>query len=116
MIAHGDAAQLAAVLGAAGAVLVLLARSRWPLLGGFGLLAIAETVLAIALVPTSDLRLIVDRPAVAGAAGLAAVVVIAGATLFVRYPAVGTVALLVAAPFRVPVDLGETEALQLVPI
>lgn len=41
----GDAAQVAALVGALGAALVLLASSRWPLLAGLALLAGAEVVL-----------------------------------------------------------------------
>jgi O-antigen ligase len=112
---HPDLAQAAAVLGALGVVLVLLPRGRLPLLGGFGVLGAAEAMLGVALVPESDLRQVLERPALAGAAGLGIVLALTLAALFVRQPAYGTVALLVAAPFRIPVQIGDTEAFLLVP-
>jgi O-Antigen ligase len=113
---HPDLAQAAAVLGAVGVVLVLLPRGRWPLLGGFAVLGVAEAMLGAALVPGSDLRLVVDRPALAGATVAGVAVVLAAAALFVRHPPLGTVALLLAAPFRIPVEIGQTEAFLLVPL
>jgi O-antigen ligase len=112
---HGDLAQLAAILGAAGSILVLLLRDRLPLLGGFAVLAAAEAMLAIALIPASDLERL-ERPlALAGVVACAlAVVVLAGA--LVRWPAFTPVALLLAAPFRIPVDLGSQHAFLLVPL
>jgi hypothetical protein len=113
---HPDLAQAAAVLGALGVVLVLLPRGRWPLLAGLATLGAAEAMLGTALVPSSDLRLVLERPALAGAAAAGAAVVLAAAALFVRRPALGTVALLLAAPFRIPVEIGQTEAFLLVPL
>jgi putative inorganic carbon (hco3(-)) transporter len=112
---HGDLAQVAAVLGAAGSVLVLVLRHRVPLLGGFALLAAAEAMLAVALIPRSDLERL-QRPLVlAGVvAGVLAVAVLAGA--LVRWPAFTPVALLLAAPFRIPVDLGSQHAFLLLPL
>ena len=46
---HADTAQLAAVGGALGSILVVLARGRFTLLGGFVLLAAAEAGLALSL-------------------------------------------------------------------
>ena len=46
---HADTAQLAAVGGALGSVLVLLARGRLTLLGGLVVLALAEAGLALSL-------------------------------------------------------------------
>ena len=54
---HADTAQLAAVGGAVGAVLVLLARGRLTLLAGLVLLAAAEAGLALSLGPGSLDRL-----------------------------------------------------------
>lgn len=113
---HPDLAQAAAVLGAIGVVLVLLLRGRGPLLAGFAILGAAEAMLGAALVPSSDLRLVVERPLLAGAAVAGLALVLAAAALFVRQPALGTVALLLAAPFRVPVEIGRTEAFLLVPL
>ena len=46
---HADTAQLAAVGGALGAPLVLLARGRWTLIAGLVLLVAAEVGLALSL-------------------------------------------------------------------
>jgi hypothetical protein len=113
---HPDLAQVAAVLGALGVVLVLLPNGRWPLLGGFATLGVAEVLFAAALVPTSDLSRVVERPALAAAIVAGIALVLAAAALFVRQPAVGTVALLLAAPFRVPLEIGDTRAFLLVPL
>ena len=45
----GDAAQLGAIAGALGAALLLFGRSRWPLLAGLALLALAEAGLVLDL-------------------------------------------------------------------
>jgi putative inorganic carbon (hco3(-)) transporter len=112
---HGDLAQLAAVLGALGSILVLLPRSRRLLLGGFGVLAAAEALLAVALIPRSDLERL-NRPLVL--AGLV-VIVLAGlglAYVLARRPTLTPLALLLAAPFRIPVDLGSQHAFLLLPL
>jgi putative inorganic carbon (hco3(-)) transporter len=112
---HGDLAQLAAVLGAVGSILVLLPRHRGLLLGGFGVLAAAEALLAVALIPSSDLERL-QRPLVL--AGLAAIV-LAGlglAYVLARRPTLTPIALLLAAPFRIPVDLGSQHAFLLLPL
>jgi hypothetical protein len=106
---HGDLAQLAAVFGAVGSMLVLLMRHRALLLGGFAVLAAAEAMLAVALIPGEDLERL-QRPLVL--AGLV-VVVLAGLALaaaLVRWPTLTPIALLLAAPFRIPVDLGSQHA------
>jgi hypothetical protein len=114
-MAHGNLAQGAALVGAVGSVLVLLARSRWPLAGGFLALLVAEALFAVALVPRHDLdRLTTPLHLAASVAGVVAV--LAGAAAFVRYPAVVPVALLLAAPFRLPVNLGSQQAFLLVPL
>ena len=112
---HGDLAQLAAVVGAVGSILVLLPRRRGLLLVGFGVLAIAELLLAIALIPSSDLERL-HRPLVLG--GLAVIVVagLALAYLLARRPTLAPLALLVAAPFRISVDLGTQHAFLLLPL
>src|SRR4051794_27427623 len=112
---HGDLAQVVALVGAAGSVLVLVSARRLALVAGFALLAVAEAGLAVALVPRSDF----DRLASALAAGAlvaAAAVVLGLAYGFVRRPAVVPVALLLAAPFRIPVDLGSQHAFLLLPL
>jgi hypothetical protein len=112
---HGDLAQTAAVLGAAGSALVLLARTRLPLFAGFALLAAAEAALVVALVPRSDLEQL-RSPTRVAALVLAGLAVLALAAGLVRFPAVVPVALLVAAPFRLPVELGSQEAFLLLPL
>jgi putative inorganic carbon (HCO3(-)) transporter len=112
---HEDLAQVAAVVGAAGSILVLLMRQRLVLVGGFAVLAAAEAMLAVALIPGEDLERL-QRPLVV--AGLV-VIVLAGLALaaaFVRWPTLIPVALLLAAPFRIPVDLGSQHAFLLVPL
>jgi O-antigen ligase len=87
--------ELAGVVGAAGAVLVLLAGRRATLFAGFGLIATAEVLLA-------ELDRISPTLVAAGVAGL--LVLAAAAAVFVRYPAFVIPALLLAAPFRLPFD------------
>jgi O-antigen ligase len=87
--------ELAGVVGAAGAALVLLAGRRVTLLGGIALIAVAEALLA-------DPGRISPSLVAAGLAGL--VLLAVAASVFVRYPAVVIPALLLAAPFRLPFD------------
>src|SRR3954447_8475678 len=109
-MAHGDLAQLSAVIGGLGAAAMLLARTRAHLLVGLAGLAAAEAGLAAALIPGSDLELLV-RPPTHAAASLAAILLVgAGAFAFVRYPAVVPVALLAAAPFRISLSIGAQKA------
>jgi O-Antigen ligase len=113
---HETLAEIAALAGAAGATLVVLgAPRRLQLVAGFCLLAAAEVVLTVALLPRDDLERL------ASAAGLAALVVgaftaTAGAWAFVRWPSTVPVALLLAAPFRIPVELGSQDAFLLLPL
>ncbi|HEX2434698.1 MAG TPA: hypothetical protein VHI55_12195, partial [Gaiellaceae bacterium] len=87
--------ELAGVVGAAGAALVLLAGRRATMFAGFGLIAVAEVLLA-------------DRGGVSPtlvAAGLVGLLVLAVASwVFVRYPTFVIPALVLAAPFRLPLD------------
>ena len=87
--------ELAGVVGAAGAALVLLAARRPTLLGGFAAIGVAEILLA-------DPGRISPTLAAAGLAGL--LVLGVAAVVFVRYPALVVPALLLAAPFRLPFD------------
>jgi O-antigen ligase len=112
---HGDLAQFAAILGAVGSVLVLLPRQRGPLLVGFGVLAAAEALLAVALIPGSDLERL-QRPLALAALVFIAACGIALAAVFVRWPAFMPIALLLAAPFRISVDLGSQHAFLLLPL
>ena len=113
---HADAAQFAALVGALGAVLVLLPRGRVAPLVGFGLLGLATLLIGWSLVGSSDVKLLFTDPA-----GIGLVVVgTAGAILLAvplaRYPAVVPVALAAVAPFRVPVQLGDEDAFLLLPL
>ncbi len=97
-----DTAQLAAIVGALGAVLALLARTRWPLLAGLAVLFAADLALALSI-SEGNFRV---SPALV-ALGLTALVPVAtGAALLVRYPAAATPLMLAAAPFRLPLDFG----------
>jgi O-Antigen ligase len=87
--------EVAGVVGAVGAALVLLAGRRLVLFAGFGAIALAEVFLA-------DVGRISPTLLAAGAAGVAALA--AGTALFVRYPTLVVPALLLAAPFRLPFD------------
>ena len=101
---HADTAQLAAVLGALGAALVLLART-WPLLlTGFALLACAEAGLIWSLSGDGGSSLTVGPfKLAAGAAGLVVLGLVTGA--IVRWPEATTPLVLAAAPFRLPLDV-----------
>jgi putative inorganic carbon (HCO3(-)) transporter len=112
---HGDLAQIAALLGAAGSALVLCPRGRAPLFVGFALLAAAEASLAVALVPRSDLSRL-DSPLRLGALVVAVAVLVAFGIALSRAPAVVPVLVLAAAPFRIPVDLGTQHAFLLLPL
>ena len=98
----GDAAQVAALVGAVGAALVLLASSRWPLLAGLALLAGAEVVLVLEL--SDHGRRISPSLAALALAGIAVMAV--GAAILVRYPAVVIPLVVTAAPFRPPLAFG----------
>ena len=112
---HEDLAQVAAVVGAGGSILVLLIRQRVVLVCGFAVLAAAEAMLAVALIPGEDLERL-QRPL--ALAGLVAMVIagLAVASAFVRWPILMPLALLVAAPFRIPIDLGSQHAFLLLPL
>jgi O-antigen ligase len=99
---HADTAQLAALGGALGSVLVLLGRGRLPLVAGLVVLGAAELGLAWALGGGP-----LDR--LSGASGAAAVAFAllalgAATSLFVKRPAIVPIALLVAAPLRPPLS------------
>jgi hypothetical protein len=113
---HADAAQVAALVGALGAALVLLTRGRALPLAGFALLGLATAGLVRSLVSDEDLRLLFTEPeglALVGAGSIAAVL---AAVPLARYPEVVPVALLAVAPFRIPIELGSEEAFLLLPL
>jgi O-antigen ligase len=115
-VTDGAAADVGCVLGAIGTGLVLIPRGRAGLAAGLALLVAAMALLATTLVPGQDLRSLVDSPARVGALAVALIVLMAVGVLLAYRPAVVTVALLVAAPFRVPVHLGDQKAFLLVPL
>jgi hypothetical protein len=114
-VEHTDAAQLAALAGALGALLVLVPRDRFLPLVGIALLGLGSAELGRSLVGDDDVeRLLTEPRGIAlGAAGVA--VAVLAAVPLVRWPAVVPVVLLAAAPFRVPVTVGDEEAFLLVP-
>jgi hypothetical protein len=116
VIEHGDAAQAAAVVGAAGVALLLLARGRLLVLAGLGVLASAEGLLAFSLVPAGDVDALVATPARIAAVAVFSVLLGASGIILARYPVLLPVLALLAAPFRVTVELGEQEAFLLVPL
>ena len=96
-------AQLGGIVGAGGAALAILAARRSMLFAGFALLAVAEALLAVSIAGTDAVDKLVSPAALAaGIAGL--VLVAAGGAVFVRYPLLTIPALVVAAPFRLPLD------------
>ncbi len=99
---HPDLAQLAAVGGAVGSVLVLLARGRFVLLAGLVVLALAESALAYSIGTGSIDRLSGATGVAAGALGIVALGV--AAAILARRPVIVPVAVLVAAPFRPPLS------------
>jgi hypothetical protein len=96
-------AELAGIVGAGGAALAILASRKATLLAGFALLAAAEALLGVSMAGTDALdRALSPATAAAGAGGL--VLLAAGTAVFVRWPLVTIPALVVAAPFRPPLD------------
>src|SRR3954469_24310586 len=114
-MAHGDLAQTAALVGAAGTALAPVPKGRLPLAAGFALLVAAEAGLAAALVPRSDFARLSSPVLLAGlvVAGLA---MLGFAARLPRFAAVVPVVLAIAAPFRLPVDLGSQHAFLLLPL
>jgi hypothetical protein len=112
---HGDLAQFAAVVGATGTVLLLATSRRATLAAGMAALALAEVLLVVALVPGYDLERARTLTGVA-AIVVALVMTLALAAGFVRRPDLALPAMVVAAPFRVPIQLGDQKAFLLVPL
>ncbi len=115
-VEHSEAAQVAALVGAFGAALVVLGRGRLLPLAGIALLGVATALLGRSLVGDDDVELLLTTPAGIAviAAGLAAAVLIA--LPLVHFPEATPVALLAVAPFRIPVELGDEEAFLLLPL
>ncbi len=97
LTAHG-----AAALGALGAVLLLTGRTRFLLLAGYASLGLSQLGLALSLAGGIG-GSVGPATVAAGLAGLA--VVGALAAVLVRWPALALPALLLAAPFRLPLDI-----------
>jgi hypothetical protein len=97
-------AQLAACLGALGAVLVLVPRRREATLAGLVLLA-----LGIGLLETSGSGHVSNARVAAVVVGLPLAAAVA--VVFVRRPALVPPAVLLAAPFRLPLDFGSKHRL-----
>lgn len=100
---HLDPAELAAAFAAVGAVLVLLADRRPTLLAGFALLGIAEAGLVLSLIDGIDSDRLL-RPAILAFAVSAALLLGAAAVVLARYPTFVMPLVLLAAPFRLPLD------------
>ena len=113
---HTDAAQVAALLGALGAVLTLVPRGRLLPLAGLALLGVATAGLARSLVGDHDLGRLLTEPAGVALVGVGTAAAVLGAVPLARYPAVVPIALLAAAPFRIPVRVGEEDAFLLLPL
>jgi putative inorganic carbon (HCO3(-)) transporter len=101
-VEHADTAQLAAVGGALGSVLVLLARDRLVLLAGLLVLSLAEAGLALSLGTGSLDKLTSAAGAAAAVVGL--LLLGGAAALLARRPALVAPGVLLAAPFRPPID------------
>ena len=96
----GDAAQLAAIVGAIGAAFVLLGRGRLLILPGLALLALGE----LGLVHDLSGNRVSTKLAALGVASLIPMAI--GAAVLVRWPALVTPLIAVAAPFRPPLSFG----------
>jgi len=111
-----NAAHIAAVAGALGAVLVLLPRDRYLPLAGFVLLGVGTAGLARYLVGDDDLELLFTEREGIALVVVGVLAIVLGAIPLVRYPAIAPVALLAVAPFRIPIELGDEEAFLLLPL
>ena len=111
-----NAAEIAAVAGALGAVLVLLPRDRYLPLAGFVLLGLGTAGLARYLVGDDDLELLFTEREGIALVVVGVLAIVLGAIPLVRYPAIVPVALLAVAPFRIPIELGDEEAFLLLPL
>jgi len=101
-VEHPDLAQVAALGGALGSVLALLARGRLALVAGLALLLLAEVGLTFALGGGPADKLGSATGLVAAVFGLA--VLAAAAAVLVRRPGLVPVVVLAAAPLRPPIE------------
>ena len=99
LTAHG-----AAALGAVGAVLILTGRTRLHLLVGYAALGLAQLGLALSL--SGGIKLDDGVGAATIGVGIAGLLALAGVTaVLVRWPVLVLPAILVTAPFRLPLDV-----------
>jgi putative inorganic carbon (HCO3(-)) transporter len=97
-------AHVAATLGAVGAVLLLVGRTRLQILAGFAALGLAQAGLALSL--SGGISLEDGLGAAPVAVGLAGVLALAGFTaVLFRWPELVLPLVLLAAPFRLPLDV-----------
>ncbi len=96
----GEAAQLAAIVGALGVALMLLGRGRLLILPGLALLALGE----LGLVHDLSGNRVSPKLAALGVASLVPMAI--GAFVLIRWPALVTPLIAVAAPFRPPLSFG----------
>jgi putative inorganic carbon (hco3(-)) transporter len=115
-VAHGDLAQLAAVVGGVGAAVLLLARTRAQLLGGLGVALAGEAMLAVGLIPGRDLKLFVTPASHLAALIVGFLLIGAAAWALVRWPVAVPIVLLAAAPFRISTSVGSQTAYLLDPL
>jgi O-antigen ligase len=115
-VEHGEAAQVAALVGGLGATLVLLTRGRAAPLAGFALLGLATALIGRSLVGYADLKLLFTQPSGLGLVAAGALGAAALAFPLARHPTAIPVALLAVAPFRIPVRLGGEDAFLLLPL
>jgi O-antigen ligase len=115
-VEHVQLAEIAALVGALGAVLALITRGGiFPLLG-LGLLGAASGGIGWSLVGDDDIELLLEDPAGVALVVIGVALAVACAVPLARYPAAVPVALLAVAPFRVPVEVGDEEAFLLLPL
>jgi hypothetical protein len=113
---HAQLAEVAALVGALGAVLALITRGAIFSLLGLGLLGLATGAIGWSLVGDDELRLLFGDPRGLGLVATGAAAAIVLAVPLARNPAAVPVLLLAAAPFRVPVQVGSEEAFLLLPL
>jgi hypothetical protein len=103
---HPDLANIACLIAAAGVVALLAGRGRTPVVGGLALIALGGAGLIQSASGIGRLEALASAPGVAVAVlGLAAL--LGAAALLVRHPAWLPLAILVAAPLRPPLTLGD---------
>ena len=99
-----------------GRSLVLVPRGRIAPLAGFLLLGLGTLGLARSLVGYHDIDLLLTQPKGIALVAVGVAAAICGAVALARYPAVVPVVLLAAAPFRIPVGVGDQDAFLLLPL